>query len=61
MKDSVRISMGLLADVQMKFGYDSDAILMMRKTFDECAAIEDQMMMARRIMFAALETGHYNF
>jgi len=53
--------MGLLADVQMKFGYDSDAILMMRKTFDECAAIEDQMMMARRIMFAALETGHYNF
>lgn len=33
--------MSELADIQLKYGFDSDAILMMRKTFDECQAIED--------------------
>ena len=41
LKDPVRISMSELADIQLKYGFDSDAILMMRKTFDECTAIED--------------------
>lgn len=41
LKDPVRISMSELADIHLKFGYDSDAILMMRKTFDECKARED--------------------
>ena len=41
LKDPVRISMSEMADIQVKFGYDSDGILMMRKTFDECPAVED--------------------
>ena len=61
LKDPVRISMSELADIQLKFGYDSDAILMMRKTFDECAAIEDQYVMARKVMLTAFESGSSNF
>lgn len=61
LKDPVRISMSELADIQLKFGFDSDAILMMRKTFDECSAIEDQFTMARKIMLTAFETGNSNF
>ena len=53
--------MSELADIQLKFGYDSDSILMMRKTFDECAAQEDQYTMARKIMLTAFETGNFNF
>ena len=61
LKDPVRISMSELADIQLKFGYDSDSILIMRKTFDECQAREDQYTMARKIMFTAFETGNFNF
>ena len=53
--------MSELADIQLKFGYDHDAILMMRKTFDECNAQEDQYTMARKVMLTAFETGNYNF
>ena len=53
--------MSELADIQLKYGFDSDAILMMRKTFDECQAIEDQYTMARKIMVTAFETGNHNF
>lgn len=41
LKDPVRISMNELADIMLRFGYDNDAILMMRKTYDECSAVED--------------------
>lgn len=34
---------------------------MMRKTFDECSAQEDQYTMARKIMLTAFETGNFNF
>jgi len=34
---------------------------MMRKTFDECTAVEDQYTMARKIMITAFETGNHNF
>ena len=61
LKDPVRISMSELADIQLKFGYDSDSILIMRKTFDECQAREDQAAMARKIMLTAFETGNSNF
>ncbi len=61
LKDPVRISMSELADIQLKFGYDSDSILIMRKTFDECQAREDQYAMARKIMLTAFETGNSNF
>jgi len=59
LKDPVRISMMELAEIQLKFGYDSDAILMMRKAFDECssAATEDQYAIARNIMLTAFKTG----
>jgi len=53
--------MSELADIQLKFGYDSDSILIMRKTFDECQAREDQYAMARKIMLTAFETGNSNF
>ena len=53
--------MSELADIQMKYGFDSDAILMMRKTFDECSAMEDQYTMARKIMLTAFETNQSNF
>jgi len=33
----------------------------MRKTFDECTAVEDQYTMARKIMLTAFETGNSNF
>ena len=51
-----------LADIQLKFGYDTDAILMMRKAFDECssAATEDQYAIAKKITLTALKTGNYN-
>ena len=57
----MRISMSELADIQLKYGFDSDAILMMRKTFDECTAMEDQYTMARKIMLTAFETNQSNF
>ena len=62
LKDPVRISMMELAEIQLKFGYDSDAILMMRKAFDECssAATEDQYAIARNIMLTAFKTGQVN-
>ena len=57
----MRISMSELADIQLKYGFDSDAILMMRKTFDECAAVEDQYAMARKIMITSFQVGNSNF
>ncbi len=61
LKDPVRISMSELADIQLKFGFEQDAILMMRKTFDECSAPEDQYTMAKKVMLTSFETGHANF
>jgi len=62
LKDPVRISMMELAEIQLKFGFDTDAILMMRKAFDECsaAATEDQYTIAKKITLTSLQTGNYN-
>ncbi len=53
--------MSELSDIQLKYGFDQDAILMMRKTYDECQAPEDQYTMARKVMLTSFETGHANF
>lgn len=53
--------MSELAEVYLKFGYDNEAILMMRKTFDECTTPEDQYSTARKVMLASFECGLSNF
>ena len=51
-----------LAEIQLRYGFDTDAILMMRKAYDECsaAATEDKYTIARKIMLTSLQTGNYN-
>ena len=45
-----------LAEIQLRYGFDTDAILMMRKAYDECsaAATEDKYTIARKIMLTSL-------
>lgn len=60
LRDPFRHTMNELADIHFKYGFDNDALLMMRRAFDECRAVEDQFAVSKKIVMMAFEMGNDN-
>ena len=56
LKDSIRIGYVELAEINLKFGFAQEALNMMRKSYHETNAREEQFGLSKRILLTAFET-----